>query len=165
MQKIWKPRTWFHCLWQKHFSDIKAIWKISDTRKKLYGENVGENVSFYNPCSISKSAKERRAGIVSLIIENPEITAGEIAIILEVSARTIERDLNWLKERAIIKRQGGAKNGIWIVEEWEIQSSYSGFECSKELNTVFNDYWLAVTNFLAFETVFWLMKLLEKKYY
>ena len=55
--------------------------------------------------------------LFSLIREKPEITAGEIAIILEVSARTIERDLNWLKERAIIKRQGGAKNGIWIVEE------------------------------------------------
>ncbi len=100
---------------------LKPSEKYLALVKKLYGEdvgeNVGENASFYMPCRISKNAKERRARIVSMIREKPEITAGEIAIMLEVSARTIERDLNWLKEGCIIKRQGGAKSGIWIVEK------------------------------------------------
>ena len=33
----------------------------------------------------------------------------------KVSARTIERDFDWLKDRGIIVREGSRSDGRWIV--------------------------------------------------
>lgn len=63
--------------------------------------------------SSTKSAKrkKRQQGIISLIKQNPQITAEEIAEQLDVHERTIRRDLEELKD--LIEYVGPTKGGYW----------------------------------------------------
>lgn len=63
--------------------------------------------------STNKSAKrkKRQQGIISLIKQNPQITAEEIAEQLDVHERTIRRDLEDLKD--LIEYVGPTKGGYW----------------------------------------------------
>ena len=46
---------------------------------------------------------------------NPKISAAELSELLDVSERTIDRDIARLRETKKITRQGGDKGGDWIV--------------------------------------------------
>ncbi|MFP4527722.1 MAG: HTH domain-containing protein [Candidatus Kapaibacterium sp.] len=52
---------------------------------------------------------------MEIIRKNNKISATELAEILSVSDRTIERDLSKLKELNKIKRIGPAKGGYWQI--------------------------------------------------
>ena len=55
--------------------------------------------------------------ILNIIKENGNISAIEISKILNVTARTIERDLKELKEENKIEYVGSRKSGKWIIKE------------------------------------------------
>ena len=91
--------------------------------KQLYGKNPneflhnaddGKDVGLLSRES-SKGSVIRRNAILDLIRSNPFITIPEIAIIQKVSARTIERDFDWLKDKGIIIREGSRTDGRWII--------------------------------------------------
>ena len=91
--------------------------------EQLYGRNadgthhnvdVGKDVGLLSKES-SKGSVIRRNAILDLIRSNPSITIPEIAIIQKVSARTIERDFDWLKDKGIIIREGSRTDGRWII--------------------------------------------------
>ena len=64
---------------------------------------------------------ERQEIVLRLIIENRHITANEIVKIMsvngDVAKRTIERELALLKKMGILSRNGGPRNGEWIINE------------------------------------------------
>ena len=62
-----------------------------------------------------RNSEIRRNAILDLIRSNPSITIPELAIMQKVSARTIERVFDWLKDRGIIVREGSRSDGRWIV--------------------------------------------------
>ena len=74
-------------------------------------ENVGINDSE------KMNTELRRNSILNIIRENGNISAIEISKILNVSARTIERDLKELKEENKIEYVGSRKSGKWIIKE------------------------------------------------
>lgn len=82
----------------------------------LHNADVGKDVGLLSKES-SKGSVIRRNAILDLIRSNPSITIPEIAIIQKVSTRTIERDLDWLKDRGIIAREGSRSDGQWIIVE------------------------------------------------
>lgn len=49
--------------------------------------------------------------------EQPEISARRIAEIIGLSARAVEKNINMLKEKGVIRRIGPAKGGHWQVEK------------------------------------------------
>lgn len=55
--------------------------------------------------------------ILALINENASITTTEMAKLLSVNRRTIQRGLNVLKSEHIIERKGGKRYGYWEVYE------------------------------------------------
>lgn len=74
-------------------------------------ENVGINDS-------EKANTElRQNSILKIIKDNGDISAIEISKILNVTARTIERDLKELKELSKIEYVGSRKSGKWIIKE------------------------------------------------
>ena len=74
-------------------------------------ENVGINDS-------EKANTElRQNSILKIIKDNGDISAIEISKILNVTARTIERDLKELKEENKIEYVGSRKSGKWIIKE------------------------------------------------
>ena len=112
--------------WYAHSLVLKPSEKYMLLVKQLYGRNadgahhnvdvgkdVGENKLFAE--SAINSAKERRWKILSLLRLNPTISAHEIALVLNVSTRTIERDLEWLKKAGAIMRDGADCGGKWVV--------------------------------------------------
>ena len=54
-------------------------------------------------------------GIIELIKKDENISATEMAESLGVTARTIKRDIDYLKEMRVVKREGKAKSGKWII--------------------------------------------------
>jgi ATP-dependent DNA helicase RecG len=53
--------------------------------------------------------------IIDIIKENNQISANQIAVLLNITERTAQRDLNKLKDKNIVKRIGPDKGGFWEI--------------------------------------------------
>ena len=62
-----------------------------------------------------KMSEKMSEKIISIILENPHVSAIEIAIKLGKTSRTVERKLAELKNNNCIRRIGPAKGGYWEV--------------------------------------------------
>ena len=78
-------------------------------------KNVGNNV--IKKDTKKKSAQDRRQNILGLMIDDSKITIPQLSKKLNVSTKTIERDIEKLKEENKIYRQGNSCDGTWIVLE------------------------------------------------
>jgi Fic family protein len=70
------------------------------------GINVGINVG------IKDDVKQE---IVSKLKENPALSAEELAVLLKLSKRTIERHIKDLRESGVLTRVGAKKSGYWQI--------------------------------------------------
>jgi Fic family protein len=83
---------------------------ILKTLKKVKKEDVPKDVPKNVPL-------KRLDKIVELIIKNKDITIIEIADILDVTDKTIKRDISKLKDEDKLIRVGSLKSGHWEVKE------------------------------------------------
>ena len=61
---------------------------------------------------------ERQKVILLVIKENPLVTIPEMSLKMNVVTRTIKRDIEVLKSKGFLKREGSRKEGHWeIVDE------------------------------------------------
>ena len=79
------------------------------------GNNVGNNVGNDVGNATQKKIAERYIAIKEIIKENPFITALQLSEKLDVSDRTIERDIAKLQEASMLIREGDRNRGRWIV--------------------------------------------------
>jgi Fic family protein len=82
---------------------LKSMQNIKD-------ENVPKNVPKNVPI-------KRLEKIIEIISENKDITIIELSILLNVSDKTIKRDLSKLKEENKLIRVGSLKSGYWEVNK------------------------------------------------
>lgn len=84
-------------------------YNIVDAQKnnKLTGKDVGVNVGV----KLTKTEKK----VLALISEKEEMTANQMARVVQVTTRTIERALKSLKEKGYLVRRGTDKVGYWEV--------------------------------------------------
>ncbi len=81
----------------------------------------GFQVVFKNPkIKLSGKTSEKLSGktsekILTLVSENKNITIAQLSEKIGVTERTIERNIQSLKEKHLLKREGGAKGGYWEV--------------------------------------------------
>ena len=61
------------------------------------------------------NVSDRRKRLLELISANASISIAELALIMAVTKRTVDRDISWLKEHAYISREGNSKSGYWRV--------------------------------------------------
>ena len=61
------------------------------------------------------SVHDRRKRLLDLISVNASISIAELALIMAVTKRTVDRDLSWLKEHGCISRVGSSKSGYWKI--------------------------------------------------
>ncbi len=84
--------------------------------------NTSENVTkdeedvTNSPENVTKTDK-RRDSVLEILKSNGSVTTEEIAEKLNVSKRTILRDLDFLSKANIIKREGGSFGGKWVVNQ------------------------------------------------
>lgn len=77
-------------------------------RATASSDNVGENVGENKQEKLTPKAKRDKA-ILEQMRSNPKISAAELSEPLDVSERTIDRDIARLREAKKITRQGGDK--------------------------------------------------------
>ena len=58
---------------------------------------------------------DRQTNIVSLLLKKEDITARQVAVIMDIPLRTIERELSVLKKKGVIQHIGSPRAGRWIV--------------------------------------------------
>ena len=90
--------------------------------KQILEEGKGQFVEFKEKIikegwekSSVKGSEKSSEKILLLIRKNPEISAKEIAGIIGISSRSVEKHLAKLKERELLKRIGSAKGGHWEI--------------------------------------------------
>lgn len=66
---------------------------------------------------VVKELTERQQVILNLIKENPSLSANEMSQKTGMTSRTIQRDLALLHEKGILYREGGRKDGRWVILE------------------------------------------------
>ena len=94
-------------------SSVKATLKAEWTEKDTSATNTDNNVHK----DVHKEISERQSLIISMIQDNPDIGRIEMSTKLGVNEKTIRRDLDDLKEKGIIVRIGGRKEGHWEINK------------------------------------------------
>ena len=75
--------------------------------------NVVESVADNVADAIKLSSTEQ--AILDHLELSPELSAKELASLLRKTFRTIQRNINSLKEKGVLKREGSDRSGRWIV--------------------------------------------------
>jgi len=61
----------------------------------------------------------RQLEIIHLLENTPDATMPEIAEVMAITYRTVRRDImEYLKKSGIISREGGRKEGRWIINKF-----------------------------------------------
>ena len=110
--------------------DMDGDFRVNFYRKKSsskngtdfgtdFGTDNGTDSKLAKALKKSGSSKKavRILGIINLMKKDETINVAEIVTALNSSERTIKRDIEFLKEAGIVKREGNTKSGKWIVEE------------------------------------------------
>lgn len=88
-------------------NSVKVTFDLQtrEVEKTDVAKNVVKNVA--------KNLTERQQRIIALISENPQTTRTEIASVIGVATKTIERDLASLSD--IVRYVGSKKGGYWEI--------------------------------------------------
>ncbi len=90
--------------------------KMFQTREENDLETQNFNIILDNTSKGVKEKKnKRKQGIIGMMISNSKITIETLADKLDVSKKTIKRDISELQQHGIIKREGGDFGGRWVV--------------------------------------------------
>ena len=64
---------------------------------------------------VTKQISERQRLVLQMIEDDSYVTTNEMSQKTGVTTRTIKRDLEYLQEQGILIREGGRKEGRWII--------------------------------------------------
>lgn len=106
----WNEKHWLkpELIEQQDLMQVKLILNIN-TKDVTLG--VTKDVTL----GVTKEIISRRNTIMELIQNNSEITICELSKKINVTERTIKRDLSVLQKSGFIIREGGRKEGKWII--------------------------------------------------
>jgi len=90
------------------FDFTDAFWVTFESNVLDVTENVTDNVT-------KNVTDNREQSILNLILTNKYITTTKLAQMLNVTRRTIARDIESLKNKGKIRRIGGNKGGYWEI--------------------------------------------------
>ena len=77
--------------------------------------NVGGDVTKDVTKDIAKQLSDRQRIILRLIKDDTFVTTNEMSQKTGVTTRTIKRDLEYLQEHGVLIREGGRKEGRWLI--------------------------------------------------
>ncbi len=111
----WNEKHWLkpELIEQPELMQVKLILHIEDkVEKPLVSHEEIKNGIKGNVEKIS----ERQRIIIENIIQNGTITTSVLTQKIGISQRTLMRELSSLQEKGILFREGGRKNGKWIIK-------------------------------------------------
>jgi len=88
--------------------------RLKRLKQKANNQDQGQNV----PENVLKDVPKRALvqQILSLIKEDPRITYEELAKRTGLHRKTIQRHIQFLKDKGLLRRKGGARGGYWEVD-------------------------------------------------
>lgn len=103
--KAWSDKHWIEpeLVEQPELLQVKLILRLRST------ENVTKDVT--------KELSDRQTIILSLMASDDTITTTEMSQKTGVERRTIQRDIEALQKAGILRREGGRKDGRWVIEK------------------------------------------------
>ncbi len=92
----WNEKHWMHpeLIEQPELMQVKLVLRLEDATKQM---------------------TDRQRQILDLISENRNITILEISQKINVTVRTVKRDISTLQKLGVISRDGGSRDGIWVI--------------------------------------------------
>lgn len=111
----WQERHWLEpqLVEQSELMQVKLELKIvnADTltatqREQKEGQKEGQ-----------KELSPRQLEIIHLLEKTPGATMPQIAEAMTITYRTVRRDMEYLQKSGIISREGGRKEGRWIINK------------------------------------------------
>ena len=92
------------------------FFEVSFLRASYYDNNYGTyDLSKKDNEKITK-LNNTQTQIINLIRDNPSITQKEMSEIIGMALPTIRKNVQILKSRGILIREGATKKGIWIIK-------------------------------------------------
>jgi ATP-dependent DNA helicase RecG len=113
-------RTWFIAEFPIHpeFAADAVVASVQDeTTGKRAGKGSGKGSGKTSVKTSVKASVKTSVRIIERMRETPEITLEELANVIGVTQRSIERNIVRLKANGIIARIGGRKEGHWEVRQ------------------------------------------------
>ena len=90
---------------KNRFCHISYTEQVTEGSEKKFGEK-------------QKGSEKTSDKILSLLKENPKLSAKKISELLEISSRAVEKQIAKLEEKGLLKREGSPKGGHWeVIEE------------------------------------------------
>ena len=93
---------------------FSIAFKRPDLEKESYEQRMGGQKKWSDRWS-EKELTERQIGVLRLIQANPAISRRELAEKLGINQSAVQKHLEALKDKGVLKRIGGAKGGSWAV--------------------------------------------------
>lgn len=87
-----------------------TVWRQNADSSLRLGENIGENGENIGENHLT----ERQTLIYTALKDNGENTAKSLARMLNISQRTVEREISYLRNQGFIDKDG-TNNGIWTI--------------------------------------------------
>ncbi|MDE7020688.1 MAG: winged helix-turn-helix transcriptional regulator [Lachnospiraceae bacterium] len=78
----------------------------SERVRRRFGESSEKNISELN---------ETQRNILEMVQQNNRISARNVAEVLAISNRSVEKNIKILKDRGILMRYGSPKSGYWKI--------------------------------------------------
>ena len=95
------------------FPDLQKRY-TKDVYSAREAQRFAELIAF-GPVVFQASRLMVKYGILDLLREHPEFSASKLAAAVGITAKGVERHLAHLKAAGIIRREGPAKGGKWVV--------------------------------------------------
>ena len=114
ISSVWKNKNWIKPELKDELNPNRTILTLYMKSDKKVGINAGINAGINVEINVEINLTQRK--ILDLMIQNQRITQEEIAQELKRNIRTIEKNINILKEKNIIERIGAKKTGYWTIK-------------------------------------------------
>jgi predicted HTH transcriptional regulator len=103
------------------YNSQNTIAHVVEEIENAMADREKYEIILVNDCSpdstkdVIKEISDRQLVVYGLIKENPFVTIAEMSQKTGVASRTIIRDLEYLQSRGMLVREGGRKEGHWII--------------------------------------------------
>uniref|UniRef100_UPI00259CD711 DeoR family transcriptional regulator n=2 Tax=Bacteroidales TaxID=171549 RepID=UPI00259CD711 len=120
----WQEKHWLEpqLIEQSELMQVKLELKIvsaenhtAPQRGQKEGQKEGQKAG---QKAGQKELSPRQLEIIHLLENTPDATMPEIAEVMAITYRTVRRDMEYLQKSGIISREGGRKEGRWIINKF-----------------------------------------------
>lgn len=96
---------------------VKIIFRKSSQNNTQKDDEASQKTSQKDVMASQKELGASQKAIIDMVSSNPNITTTEMAESLSIDRRNIQANIKKLQELGLIRREGGRKNGKWIITD------------------------------------------------